>query len=101
MDTKIKRQIALYHLRVNPNDRKQGKRNLYNPETDCYCAMGLIGEAFGLPVKESFSDPEKRRIVYRKLPGILGTPSSAVWVKNDSGWSFSQIADHLEKVWEE
>jgi len=96
-----KRQIALYHLRVNPKDRVQGRRELYNAESDTYCAIGLLGEMFGLPVRESQDNRILRNSIYDKVTSELSVNDITIWTRNDRGDTFAQIADYLEEVWEE
>lgn len=89
-----RRQLALYHLRNNPKNRKQGTGDLYNPFNDSYCALGLLGEGFGYPVRED--DPKIITKVYEELCESLGIYPGLVYRPNDRGETFWRIADILE-----
>lgn len=93
-----KRELALYHLRINPQNRKQGRTFLYNPESDTYCALGLLGEAFGYDVVNSYASEKIQNSIYTEMCKALGIWSSWVYIPNDVGKTFSEIAAELEQL---
>jgi len=99
------RAIALYHLRVNPKNRKQTTGTLKNFVGDC-CALGLIAEAFDIPCtkKEMIAKGVDSRLSssYDEIETRIGIEPQRVYRMNDQmGLTFSEIADRLEKIFEE
>lgn len=98
------RQIALYHLRVNPTNVKQGRGSLLDQKTGDRCALGLIAEAFNIPVKSSeFPDSDDGR-AYNAIAEKLGIHKykiDFIYRANDSHhMTFEEIADMLERKFE-
>jgi len=98
------RQLALYHLRVNPKNVKQARGSLLYPETGDRCALGLIAEAFNIPVKSQeypdFDDGRAYYAIAEKL-GIHKYKTDFIYRANDSQhMSFAEIADMLERKFE-
>lgn len=90
-----RRQIALYHLRNNPKNRKQGRWDLYDPIEDTYCALGLLAEGFGYDVRHKNSRVSNE--IYDEFCESLGLHSGLVYRANDTGHDFSQVADIMEE----
>lgn len=93
-----RRQIAIYHLRQNPKRFKQIRGSLRNA-WDERCAVGVIADAFNLPVEIDDENPG----IYNKLTKLLGLKElSFIWFLNDfKGFSFPEIASEMEKRWSE
>lgn len=95
------RAIALYHLRMNPHHHKQAKKALLNG-SGCRCALGLIAEAFNIPVSVDREYSYSNAAVYNQLEKMLETITIPIFSLNDNyDLTFEQIADVLEKTWSE
>lgn len=101
------RAIALYHLRVNPNNRTQIK-GYFTDGCNGRCAVGLLCEAFNIPIastKDESGNSEAYKIcsaAYAALAKKLGLqdgPFNRVWVWNDSpgDFTYAKIADLTEE----
>lgn len=93
-----RRQLALYHLRVNPHNRKQITDHLVNDQGD-RCALGLICEAFNVSCNVFgqlgviiHPDP------YKEIGRLLQIDYGQIYGLNDEGYTFSQIADEMERA---
>lgn len=88
--------IALYHLRRNPNHHKQTKNQLINGCGE-RCALGLIAEAFNIPVTVgNLSNGD----AYNAFAEKLGTRYSLVYALNDQfELNYEEVADVMEEVW--
>lgn len=101
------RAVALYHLRMNPNNHKQAKFALID-KNGCRCAVGLIAEAFNIPVEvDAGHDSNVNAQAYTKVENVLGLTDSKGQVNhitmiNDCyDRTFDQIAELLEQCWTE
>jgi hypothetical protein len=100
--------IALYHLRLNPNKIKQTTGTL----TDCKngrCALGLIAEAFNIPLNGFIEISNAYDCLRVKLdPNFSENAVSrqtditeVIWTLNDKArLTYAEVADVMERVWE-
>jgi hypothetical protein len=105
MTIAAKRQLALYHLRVNPKNRNKIEGSLKRGPND-RCALGVIAEAFDIPCTRSEIlakgyDP----IYYSPYEEIgnalgIGADYTKIYGWNDAGQSFTEVADHMEIAFE-
>lgn len=93
------RAIALYHLRMNPNNHKQATGTLLDCEGR-RCALGVIAEAFNLPLHTDFYNV-LNTVAYNTLSSKLGPAYMYIHSLNDCYQvSYSDIADFMEELWE-
>lgn len=69
-----------------------------------YCCLGVLAEkVMGLKVRimdEDILDDEGDTEIYEKISNIIGYHFSDLYShKNDSGWTFAEIADLIERNW--
>lgn len=91
------RAIALYHLRHS--DINQAFGRLLNVRGD-RCALGLIGHAFDVNCDIQGSDQPYLEIA-SKIDMPDATDWSSIYILNDERRSFRQIADLLERYFED
>lgn len=99
-----RRNLALYHLRVNPKNVKQAKRGLIKYNGD-RCALGLIAQAFDIPCSSEEMDAKGLNghpySPYRELDELLGIDSCFIFRLNDNDdLTFAEIADRAEQAFE-
>lgn len=91
---------------LRSGDYKQGSLYLYNSETDCYCPIGVSTVICGVDkifidhvqflLHEIFNPTEAG--VPEILIGDVNSPLiKEITSMNDTGYSFNEIADFIEK----
>lgn len=84
----------------------QGKANLYTPETDSYCCLGVAGRLNGIDTHKLAykSNPSTDSVYEDVCPGIEDDDRDELIQMNDGEWgsgrgqkTFNEIADHIEK----
>lgn len=88
-------------------DYQQGKLQLYNKRTKCFCALGLAAETMGIQrigegfyfgwnadgLDTVFSESIVPETWFHKQFGV--NVSNRIHVLNDEGWTFVDIASYL------
>lgn len=103
MTIAARRQLALYHLRINPEKRTQIRGGLTDGECG-RCAIGLICDAFGVKFRSEIpSESHSSYSPYWEIERLLGMSALEldwIWKMNDSGRkTFAEIADTLDRYW--
>lgn len=60
----------------------QGTGAMYNPEKNCYCALGWLGLKGGMTNEDLLADGKYDRV--REMYGITVEESDDIWEANDS-----------------
>lgn len=113
MELIANRKLAIYHLRVNPNNRKWGHGKLKDSEGNV-CALGLMAEAFGIDTDPGYPgypgyprfengeidwDEYRRNEPYGRLQALLGVDmmfTNEISEFNDGilGFKFKELDDN-------
>lgn len=106
MSVETDRAVALYHLRVNPKNRQKIKGYLTDG-CNGRCAIGLIAEAFDIPIAPTRNVPMNDssfavcNAAFAQLEERLGIKDRIhrVWMWNDQfePTTFAEVADKMEK----
>ena len=80
---------------------KQGKFYLYDRDKNTYCCLGVLGCLLGQQLDAMEKQGDLDAPIYEPILQQIGNTSIAknlAFDLNDSAvWSFSKIADHIEK----
>jgi len=98
-----RRQVVLYHMRLNPKGTVQGKFKLHCLDGS-KCALGLMAEALNIPTMPEPTGPELNQeafsvntAAYNKLRELLEWNDMRIWGLNDrQDKTFAEIADILD-----
>lgn len=102
MSIAARRELAMYHLRMNPKNRVQLTGTLNDDKGGC-CALGLIAEAFDIPC--TYKQMEEKGIdilgysAYKEIGKAIDFRYSWIYGLNDmDGLTFAQIADKMSEA---
>lgn len=87
-------------LRVYGKQFKQIKRR-FSDEQNGRCAMGVILSYYGWDGKlNSLCDESSSSLAARRALRSVGISRDCIMDQNDSGYTFEEIADYLERYYE-
>ncbi len=87
---------------LRSGEYKQGSGQLYIPEHDCYCALGVACKVAGFDFEPEgiyyIDSNGAESPSYTEIGELFGFSPDDIYTKNDGGFSFEEIAKFIESL---